>query len=506
MTTSSWQISNSTTAVAVLEPGEIREAIQKEEARREEIVAIALAETESTEVLAETIASASIPEPATVAIEHEVVAIEPQAQEETLGPGEDTIATEKPGPDVSFVVAETARAAQPAAEQVDAPEIQIEVRPTKRKEPVGDVPAKVTPSTDVEPVTDKKISQEDKKKESLGVLVKRFLNCEDPPPERRAIIRLLVQGLTAYTGSGETKKIYEVRDVSPTGVYLRTRERWQPGYVVSLVLQRKDATEEQREKRVTVDLKVVRCDKDGVGFEWLWPEGVELEAWKRVNTKRSDETDADYFLRELRLTRALGFLRHICPAAMEEMKLGLHKRLSNKRVASAVEIILKAQELLGRLAPDAKVQAHPDMVRRILENGSWTEDDWIRQWWGGLLVSSCSADVPDSSNSVFIDLLAKLMAVHLRVLWFACPQVAERIAAGEPAAKVDVYCTAEELIEAVGSQSISRIQQTLGQLSSLGLLEESNKPSYVAVTDKVKTRATPTALGLTMYARCTGRR
>jgi hypothetical protein len=37
------------------------------------------------------------------------------------------------------------------------------------------------------------------------------------------------------------------------------------------------------------------------------------------------------------------------------------------------------------------------------------------------------------------------------------------------------------------------------------LLADSNKPSYVAVTDKVKTRTTPTALALTMYARCNGR-
>ena len=73
-----------------------------------------------------------------------------------------------------------------------------------------------------------------------------------------------------------------------------------------------------------------------------------------------------------------------------------------------------------------------------------------------------------------------------------------------PAATLDVYCTSEELIEAVGSPSLARIQQTMGQLSSLGLLAESNKPSYVAVTDKVKTRATPTALGLKMFARCHG--
>ncbi len=179
-------------------------------------------------------------------------------------------------------------------------------------------------------------------------------------------------------GDGETKKLHEVRDVSPTGLYLRTNERWRQGDVVSLVLQRKDATEGQHEKRVRVELEAVRCDESGVGFAWMWPEDVEFEAWKRVHTKRSDETDADYFLRELRLTAALGFLSQICPIAVEEIKLGLHKRLSNKRVAGAVEIMLKGQELLARLAPGARVQAHPDMVRRILENGSWTEDDWIR--------------------------------------------------------------------------------------------------------------------------------
>jgi hypothetical protein len=188
------------------------------------------------------------------------------------------------------------------------------------------------------------------------------------------------------------------------------------------------------------------------------------------------------------------------------MKMGLHKRLSNKRVASAVDIALGAQELLAKLSPRAKVQAHPDMVRRIIENGSWTEDHAVQQWWAGLLASSCSTDAPDSSNSVFIDLLAKLMPAHLRAMEFVCPRANDRIAAGEPAATVEVYCTSEELIEAVGSPSLSRIQQTMGQLSSLALLADSNKPSYVDVTDKVKTRATPTALGLKMYARCHGLR
>jgi hypothetical protein len=312
--------------------------------------------------------------------------------------------------------------------------------------------------------------------------------------------------LTAYTEDGATRTQHEVRDVSPTGLYLKTKKRWRPGEMVSLLLQGKGATEEEHEKRLRTTLKVVRCDEGGVGLAWTLPEGVEFEPWKRVHTKRADETDADYFLRELRLTTALGFLRRICPATTEEMQQSLHKRLSSKRVTTAVEIALGAEELLAQVAPRAKVQAHPDMVRRILENGSWTEDHAIRQWWAGLLASACSTETPDGSNSVFIDLLSKLMPVHLRVMEFVCPRANDRIAAGEPAATLEVYCTSEELIEAVGSQTISRIHQTMGQLSSLALLAETNKPSYVDVTDKMKTRATPTALGLKMYARCHGQR
>jgi hypothetical protein len=526
MTTSTWQISKSTTtAAAVMEPGEIREA---RSARPDEI---SPAETQVTDEVTETVVgedveikvlasddsaqnvgvaddagSAKVDDGAAESQAEcralELVATEPEVPAETLKVERTSPGAEEPQTDVPRVLAEsdqpvretTARIPQPG---VDAPA-------ARRRRLPADAPAKILVPSTIDPVTTKK-THEEKKRESLGVLVKRFLNCEDPLPERRSIIRLLVQGLIAWTGEGDERKQFEVRDVSPSGLYLRTKTRWRPGTVVSLVLQRKGSAEEQCEARVQVDLKAVRSDQDGVGFEWLWPEGVEFDAWKRVHTKRSDETDADYFLRELRLTRALGFLRRVCPAAMEEVKLALQKRLSNKRVASAVDITLKAQESLGRLAPRTKVQAHPDMVRRVLENGSWSEDPWIREWWAGLLVSSCSTGAPDSSNSVFIDLLAKLTPVHLRVLGFVCRKANQRIEAGEPGAKLELYCTSEELIEAVGSHSLARIQQTMGQLSSLGLLADSNKPSYVAVTDKVKTRTTPTALALTMYARCNGR-
>lgn len=416
---------------------------------------------------------------------------------------ETSVPAEEPLILVSDIPAEAAAIAEPATVQTEIGTGGTEVlRQTENRAEAE--PATIASLGHTDSATTKK--NQEKKKESLGVLVKRFLNCEDPLPERRSIIRLVSQGLVAYTGDRAKTTPCEIRDVSPDGLYVRTDERWPAGTVVSIVIERKGAQTTDFERRAGVQVRVVRCETGGVGLEWVWPEGVQFQPWKRVHTKRSDETDADFFLRELRLAAALGFLRQICPSALEEIRMALHQRLSNKRVASAVEIALKAQEMPGRREAGSDLPAHPDMVRRILENGSWTEDNWIRQWWAGLLASSCSPDGLDTSNSVFIDMLARLTPAHLRLLSFICRKGTGSTAGGEPAATPDVYCTAEQVIEAVGSHSLGRIQQTMGQLSSVGLIAENSKPSYVEITDKGKTKIAPTALALKMYARCNGLR
>jgi hypothetical protein len=126
--------------------------------------------------------------------------------------------------------------------------------------------------------------------------------------------------------------------------------------------------------------------------------------------------------------------------------------------------------------------------------------------WSGLLVSSCRADGQDTSNMPFADLLAKLTPLHLRIFSFACGKAVEAIAAGKPAKDFRLDATAEELMAAADSHSFARIQQTIGQLSGLGLFAEMAKPSYVAMAESALTRIAPAPLGLKMYTRCHGQR
>jgi hypothetical protein len=342
------------------------------------------------------------------------------------------------------------------------------------------------------------------KKDHLGNRVIRWLALDDPLPERRKIIRLVLQGLQVYDANSESARRYDVRDICPPGIFIRTDQPWQPGDSLSLVLVKEGATERDHEQRVSIQARVVRRDDEGIAIAFVFPEGTEFQPWQRAKTKRSDETEADFILRELRLARALGFLRRLCPWCAEEVNHALLDRFSNKRVASAVEVVLKAEDILHRRGHVAQPFIASDLLIRILESGSWIEEDWIRRMWAGLLVSSCSADGQDRSNLPFIDLLARLTPIHLRILSFVCHRGVEALAAGESEAALDLYSSAEELMEAADSHSFPRIQQTIGQLSSVGLLAETARPSYVAMSDKAKTRTTPTPLGLKMYARCNG--
>lgn len=507
----SWQISGSTMSTAVLPEAEVeaarKSAISIEEAPVEEVAAGAttVAEApaaEEPESNPGPVVNLAVEEVKPVAASKTAERTTPEANAQQ----ELTVIADRLCEAVA--AAEAAEAAKPMQEAPAVTEEPIsDPRIARSKEAWEKTTAVKTPRPNAaRPIRAKKKVVEPKK-DPLGTRVIRWLNLEDPLPERRGIIRLRLQGLQAYDTRGDKTQRYEMRDVCPTGFCLQGQEKsWTRGKLVSIVVEKKGAAEKDRQQRVRIQARVIRCEEDGTGFEFVFPKGTEFEPWKRAKTKRSDETEAEFILRELRLSNALGFLRRLCPGGAEEVRHAMNERLSNKRVASAVDIALLAEDALARHGHGNLACAHADIVMRVIEGGSWIEDGWIRRLWSGLLVSACTADGHDTSNQPFIDLLAKLTPLHLRMLAFVCRKAVEAIAAGKPAKQFYLDCSADELMEASDSHSFARIQQTIGHLSGYGLFADTSRPSYVALTDKSKTRLAPTALGLKMWARCNGQR
>ncbi len=82
----------------------------------------------------------------------------------------------------------------------------------------------------------------------------------DPRASREAL-----PGLIAYYFTGGNPVAQEVRDISATGIYIITNERWYPGTVVRVTLTDRDHPTADR--TLTVNAKAIRWGKDGVGLE-----------------------------------------------------------------------------------------------------------------------------------------------------------------------------------------------------------------------------------------------
>lgn len=90
--------------------------------------------------------------------------------------------------------------------------------------------------------------------------------------ERRQGRRRKSLPLVAYYWDGANPIAHQVRDASPTGMFLLTEHRWYPGTVLAMTLQHTAVDAEDPQRAIAVNARVVRTGDDGVGFEFILPE------------------------------------------------------------------------------------------------------------------------------------------------------------------------------------------------------------------------------------------
>ncbi len=321
-------------------------------------------------------------------------------------------------------------------------------------------------------------------------------------PEAQRAGRCQSPGLAAYHWTGSTPRQDDVKDISCTGIFLLTEERWQPGTVVALTLQKKGPPEESSERRVNLQAKAVRWDKNGVGLFFIPPKDLDAGLWESLLTGVPDEVEPDDVLREFRMADALAFLRRISPNAAADARRMLCGGLSNLRALSAVETILRAKELVVQKHDIEQVRAHPRIVVRILEDGSWTNDASTQQLWAGLLAASCTHDENDESTMYYVDLFSKLAATHVRTLAAACKGATTFLSGDGSVSALPFICTREEIVKITGWHDLVRIERDLAHMADLGLQERKIKSASLSPLDEAD--ITPTPLALRLFARCNG--
>lgn len=332
--------------------------------------------------------------------------------------------------------------------------------------------------------------------------LENFLKPDSEGAERRNAARRSVDQFAAYRWNGSSLKREAVRDISSTGLYILTEERWKIGTLVFLTLQREGPLEMNPQGRVEVKAKVVRYGEDGVGLAFVLPQDPHSRQWESLRDNLIERAKPEDMRTLVRIVEAVAFLSRICPAGAEEIGQLVGEKLSNQRLANAVSIALRAENLLAFEPVTDRLRADPDLVVRILEDGACTDEEWLQYFWGGLLATSCGVDGTSESSLVLVELLSQLTTLPIRILTVVCTRATKISAeAGSISAK-PLACKIEELMLTTGSRGL-QFERDLERLTELGLIEKIDL-NFALKSDG--TYITPSSLGLQFFARCNGHR
>jgi hypothetical protein len=87
--------------------------------------------------------------------------------------------------------------------------------------------------------------------------------------------RYVAPRLVAYFFDGGTPTAHCIRDISSNGMYLMTTQRWYPGTIVTVTLQRTQKDEAGVKQSISVQARVMRSTEDGVGLRFVVPKTEE---------------------------------------------------------------------------------------------------------------------------------------------------------------------------------------------------------------------------------------
>jgi hypothetical protein len=89
------------------------------------------------------------------------------------------------------------------------------------------------------------------------------------PPEPRKALRAALPGLTAYFWTGGAPQPHSIRNISSTGLYVITEERWYPGTLIQMTLKKAASPGGGAESSISLLARANRWGNDGVGLGFV---------------------------------------------------------------------------------------------------------------------------------------------------------------------------------------------------------------------------------------------
>lgn len=115
--------------------------------------------------------------------------------------------------------------------------------------------------------------------------------------DRRRSPRQPLPSLVAYYFTGSAPRAFQITDISSGGFYVLTEERWCPGTLVRMTLQRTDSSGKNVDDSIAVQSLIVRWVSDGMGLAFVVSR-ADLNESLRENGV--DKKTLERFLRKLK--------------------------------------------------------------------------------------------------------------------------------------------------------------------------------------------------------------
>ncbi len=323
-------------------------------------------------------------------------------------------------------------------------------------------------------------------------------------PEEQQPERWPAPGLTAVFEHEGASTTTTIKDIDASGIYLFTTERPRPGQLVNLILRKQGEPELDAELQFSVSATAAFNGADGVELAFDLPLAMDLALWAVLVRNIVTLTDPDQLAEVIRTVRTMLFLCRLCGVEAEQPILLFNGQLDSDRTATLFKIAFAVEKQLTSEPDGARMRAHPRLAATILREGSWAPDELILKLWTGLLASSCSVEVPDDSNQIFVDLLVHFTPTEARILDHACERALASASRSEDSASPSVILTPQQMTDLTGVHDLTRNAASLAYLFNLGLMERVF--DFTSYHDIDSFDVTPSALGLELYRHCRGHR
>jgi hypothetical protein len=205
---------------------------------------------------------------------------------------------------------------------------------------------------------------------------------------------------------------------------------------------------------------------------------------------------------------AQSILSRICLPAAEELGLMFQDKVRYWRLNNIIKIIQKSEGIMDFEGEKLTLSAHPRVIKEIMENGSWCDNETLQEMWAGLIASSCDKQDGDDINILFVNTLKNLTSNQAKILNFICENCRVEVDKNGFVFAEHIDLNLEQLQEIIGEFDIHKLDTEFDNMSSSDLLNGgaflNHSRGFVFGAEEIIAQLEPSPFAIALYIKSKG--